>query len=181
MQDPMFVGGGKTGAQLAGDVRSLLRGQAPDALAHRDERFAVDVFHRQVMPVFRLADVENTADIWMCDCPSQPHFPGKPGERVPAHRPEVGQQLERHWLPQPEIFGAVDLAHGSTPEKTDDAKTGGEHMPRREPGIADLAGKTRAGPSRKKHGGSGFLPPSVSRPRSARRRRRGTGALTSRG
>ena len=137
MQDPMFVGGGKTGAQLAGDVVGLLRGQAPDALAHRDESFAVDVLHRQVMPVFRLADVEYTADIWMGDRPSQPHFRRKPGERVAAHRPEVGQQLERHRLPQPEILGAVDLAHGSTSEKTDDAKTCGEHMPRREPGIAD--------------------------------------------
>jgi hypothetical protein len=29
MEDAMFVGGGKTGAQLAGDVVSLLRGRRP--------------------------------------------------------------------------------------------------------------------------------------------------------
>ena len=62
--------------------------------------------------------------------------------RVPAQRPEVGQQLERHRLAQPEVVGAVDLAHGSASEKTDDAETCGEHMPRREPGLADRQGRS---------------------------------------
>ena len=40
-----------------------------------------------------------------------------------------GQELQRDRLSEPEIVGAVDLAHAAAPERRDDAVTVGEEVP----------------------------------------------------
>ena len=62
----MFVGGGKTKAQLSGEGRAPFSGAASPMRWRTDARVSPSTYSiEQVVPVFRLADVEHAADIWM--------------------------------------------------------------------------------------------------------------------
>ncbi len=65
MDDAALMCGGKSGAQLPGDLGRLVLGEAADAAKGCRQVFAIDVFHREVEQAFRFADVVDTADVGM--------------------------------------------------------------------------------------------------------------------
>ena len=96
-----------------------------------DEILAVDVLHREEQQAVGLADVVDAADV----------ADARPGARVAHFVVElrearrvvsqvVGQELQRDRLTEPEIVGAVDLAHAAAAEQPDDAVAAVEHVAR---------------------------------------------------
>jgi hypothetical protein len=135
VQDALVVRGGEAGAQLPRDVERLLPRQVADATEQRGERLAVHVLHRQVVQAIGVADVVDAADVGMRHAAREPHLAGEPRRRVLAVAGVRGQQLERDRLIEPQVVGAIYLAHRAASEQADDAVAAGEDVAGREPRL----------------------------------------------
>jgi hypothetical protein len=74
MKNSLDVGGGQSSAELAGNVESLVFGQAADAPKERSQVFSVDIFHGEKSVTLNFAYVVNAANVGMRNPPCDPHF-----------------------------------------------------------------------------------------------------------
>src|SRR5205085_1489609 len=93
------------------------------ALHHGVKRDPVHVLHRDVVErpavVFTMADFVDHGDVGMVERRSGPRFCEQtPGALVAV--PLAAQRLQRDAAAQPEILGAIDVAHAARPEAFDD-------------------------------------------------------------
>src|SRR5689334_17504650 len=58
VQDPLFVRGLQPGANLMGDFRRLVFGEAADAKEQRRQVLAIDILHRQEYGLAGFSDIE---------------------------------------------------------------------------------------------------------------------------
>jgi hypothetical protein len=130
VQDAAVVSGGEARTNLARDVERLVGGQVADARQQRGEVLAVDVFHREEMPMpIGLADVEHAAHVRVCDLARDADFGQKmfPSDRIVGKR--AGEEFQRDWDAELEVVRPVDLTHASTTEQSDDAVAPGDTVP----------------------------------------------------
>ena len=88
--------------------------QAADALQQRRQILAVDVFHREEVTAFKLADVVDAADVGMRHLPGNAHFCKQPLAPDGIICKRFWQKLQCHRLTQLEIIGTIDLAHSAS-------------------------------------------------------------------
>ena len=86
----------------------------------------------------------------MRDLARRAHFVVKLREARGIAGDRVGQELQRDRLPEPEIVGAIDLAHAAFAEQADDAIAAVEHRARRKAAVADRV--RRAEPPARRRG-----------------------------
>ena len=125
MEDAPGMRGGQPSTELPRDIDALAHGQAANAFEQARQILAVDVLHRQVQLTARVANVVDTADVWMRNLPRQPHLLAKPvsGPFVGAER---RQELEGNGLSELEILRAVDLSHAAATLQRNDSEAAGE-------------------------------------------------------
>ena len=150
MQHTLAVRGRETGAQLPRDLDGLVFRQTADAAQERGEVFAVDKLHREKRPprsctsrcawVVHLTDVEDAADVWMCDAQREAHFVEEAVEPRRVVLEGLGKKLQRHRLPELQIISPIDLTHAATPEQANHAVPARQDGSWKEPrGIAPMA------------------------------------------
>ena len=121
MQDAPVVRGRQSGAQLPRDVDRLVLGQAADAPQQRGEVLAVDVLHRQEVLAVGFADVVHAADVRMRDLARRCALRcGAASDTPRSCGSDCRQKLQRDGLAEPEVIGAIDLAHAAAAEEADD-------------------------------------------------------------
>ena len=72
----------------------------------------------------------------MRDLPRDAHFVVKARQHPGVPRHGFGQKLERHWLIEREIVGAIDLTHTALAEQADDLVARGHQHARGKTSIA---------------------------------------------
>ena len=78
-----------------------------------------------------LADVVHAADVGMRDPARDAHFVAEALERRSSSVCGFGQELQRDGLAQPEVVGAIDLAHAAAAQQRDHAIAFGDDQARR--------------------------------------------------
>ena len=81
-----------------------------------------------------LADVVDAADVGVRHLPRRPHFVVELREPHGIARRGLGQELQRDLLAEPQVVGAIDLAHAAAAEQPEDAVAAVEHRAGRETG-----------------------------------------------
>ena len=149
MQHAPFVRRGQARAQLARDFDRFILRKPSDAAQQRRQVLAVDVLHGQEVPPVDLAGVVDPAHVRVRHLPGQPDLAQEALEPARVARQIVGQEFERHLLPELQVVGPVDLAHAAPPEQTDDAVAAGEDDAGGEAGrVAGIGRSARAGGAR---------------------------------
>ena len=123
MQNSLGMGGGKTGAELAGDIESLVVRQTPDAAQQRREIFTIDIFHSEECVAIDFAHIVDTAHVGMRNAAGYADFIAEALQQAFIARRFIGKKLESDGLTERQIVGAVNLAHASFAEQSDDAIT----------------------------------------------------------
>ena len=119
MHDSSIVRGLQRLGQLAGDRQRFIQRQcaAQDALR---EVLSVDELHRDRVHRARLLDAVNRRDVGVVERGQRLRLAREPRQPVIVSRDGVGQDLERDVSLQPEVAGAVHLAHSTCAEAIDD-------------------------------------------------------------
>ena len=147
VQNAFRMGSRKARAELPRDLDPFVDRQPADALQQRRQILAVDVLHRQIKISVRLADVVDAADVGVCELTREAHLVAQPRTRalIESHRLRVvsgfgwtREKLQRDWLPQLEIVGAVHFAHPAATESRDDAEATGKERAGSEPAFIAL-------------------------------------------
>src|SRR5206468_1046676 len=110
MNESEVVRGGESGANLSRQLQRLVLRQSTDAPQQRRQFFALDEFHRKKMAAIDFADVVNAADVLVRNLPRHAHFAMKARERGSVTQQMIGEKLERDWLREFQIVGAIDFA-----------------------------------------------------------------------
>ena len=121
MQDSLFVRRRQPRAQFAGDLDTLVGGKAADPANQRRQILPVHVFHRKEHLAFDLAEIVNAADVGMRNLARDANFVAEARQSGFIAGDALGQKLERDWLLERQVVGAVDLAHSAFAEQRDDA------------------------------------------------------------
>ena len=121
VQHATFVRRRQAGAQLPRHLDRLVLRQPPDAAQQRGEVLAVDVLHREVRPAVDLADVVHAADVLVGDLARDAHLVVELRETRGIGGDGLGEELQRHGLVEPQVVGAVHLAHPAASKQPDDA------------------------------------------------------------
>src|SRR5437016_12010732 len=108
MNESEVVGGGEAGANASRKLQRLVLRQSTDAPQQRRQFFALDEFHRKKMAAVDLADVVNATDILVGNLPRHAHFAMKARERGGVAQQMIGKKLERDWLREFQVVGAID-------------------------------------------------------------------------
>jgi len=141
VHDAFLVRGRESGADVARDGQRFVGGEAADAAQQRREVFTVDVLHRDEDVMVDLDDVVKPADVRMRDLAAGAGLTIEPRARVVRRAETLGKELQRDGLAEPEIVGAIDLAHSAAPEHGDDAIAAAEDETGAEPcGRSGIAG-----------------------------------------
>ena len=98
MQDSLFVRRCQAGAELAGDLKRLIRRQTADAAKQRAKILAIHVLHGEKdMPV-KFADVVDAAHIGMRHLPRHAHLVSKTRECIRVAERAFGQEFQGYRL-----------------------------------------------------------------------------------
>ena len=76
-----------------------------------------------------LAHVVDAADVRVRNAARVAHLGQQPLARFRVAFQGGGEELQRDRLVEPQVVGAVHLAHAAAAEQRDDAVAGGEHAP----------------------------------------------------
>ena len=76
----------------------------------------------------------------MRDLPGRAHFVVKLRQPLRVFPHVVWQELQRDWLAEPQVVGAIHLAHAAPAEHADDAVAAVEHGAGRKASVADGIG-----------------------------------------
>jgi len=79
VQDPLLVGGRKSGAELSPDPDRLVGGESADAPQQRSQVLPVHIFHGQEVSSFVLGDVVHAADVRVGDLSRDADLPEEAG------------------------------------------------------------------------------------------------------
>ena len=137
MNKSEVVRGGEAGANLSRKLQRLVLRQSTDAPQQRRQFFALDEFHRKKMAAIDLADVVNAADILMRNLARHAHLAMKARERGGVTQQMIGEKLERDWLREFQIVGAIDFAHAALAEQAHDAITLRQNRARHKARVVD--------------------------------------------
>jgi hypothetical protein len=137
MQHTAVVRRGQRSAQLACEIGGSVFGKSADASQRRGEIFAVDVLHGEKQMAVDLADVVHAADVRMGDLARRADFVVELREADGIVLEAVGQELQGDRLAEPQIVGAVHLAHAALAEHRDDAIATVENRSGTEPSVRD--------------------------------------------
>ena len=129
MEDAPLVRRGQPGAELPRDLERLVLGQPADAAQQRRQVLAVHVLHREEQLAVDLADVVDAADVRVRHLPRGAHLVVELREPRRIVRERRRQELQRDRLAEPQVVGAIDLAHAAAPEQADDAIAAVEDAP----------------------------------------------------
>jgi len=121
VEDAFLVGRGDSGAKLSRDLERLVLGQAADAAQQCRQILTVDVLHRDEVLAVDLADVVDAADVGVSHAQGEPNLVQESPQSSGIAFEFDGQEFERDRLAELEILGAVNLAHPTATEQTDDA------------------------------------------------------------
>ena len=143
MQHPHLVSGGKSGAQLLGDLDALVPRQPADPLQENLEILTVDVFHRQKMLSVDLADVVHPADVGVADLPRQPNLVVEEFQSLGILGEVLRKKLQRHRVAELEVVRPVNFAHPPLADQRDDTVTLGDLRPRQKSTVLRSLGKRR--------------------------------------
>jgi hypothetical protein len=113
--------GGEAGAESASDLQRLVGRKPANAAQQRRKVLAIDIFHRKEKMTFDLADIVNAADVRMRHLTRKPDLITKALNRRGILTEGLGKKLERDWLAQREVVGAIHLSHSAFAEKGNDA------------------------------------------------------------
>jgi hypothetical protein len=119
VQHPLVVGGGEAGAELPGELHRLVLRQPSDPAQERAQVLAVHVLHGQEEMALHLPDVVHAAHRGVGDLARHPDFVVEPLAAIVVRLQGLGQELQRHLLPELQVVGAVDLAHAAAPHEGD--------------------------------------------------------------
>jgi hypothetical protein len=120
MQHTAVVRRGQRGAQLACEIGGSVFGKTAEAAQRRGEIFAVDVLHGEKQMAVDFADVVHAADVRMGDLARRADFVVELREADGIVLEAVWQELQGDRLAEPQIVGAVHLAHAALAEHRDD-------------------------------------------------------------
>ena len=144
MDDALLVRRRQPGAELLCDLEDLRRREVSDALQQGREVFAVDELHRQEMPAVDFVHVVDAADVVVRDLARRADFRVEAFERRRPRHHRLGQELQRDRLAEPEIVGAIHLAHAADAEQADDPEPLPEHRAGGESPGRDPIGRPEA-------------------------------------
>ena len=137
------VGGGQSGAELAGDIERLIFGQTADAAQQRREILAIDVFHGEEGVALDVAHVVDAANVGMRNPPRDPHFIFETLQQTLIAGGFIGKKLERHRLAEREVVGAIHLAHAAFSQQSNDAIATSQQAAGYEAAFAEIFRRTR--------------------------------------
>ncbi len=95
----------KSGAELAGGLDCLVRGQSPDAQEQRRKVFAVHILHGDERHAFDFADVVNAADVGVRYQARHAHFAVESLQQALIARRLFAQKLQGYRLSERQVGG----------------------------------------------------------------------------
>lgn len=94
VDDAQLMSCSKSRAELMRNLQTFIGVQSPNTLQQRGQVFAVDELHRDKWTIVTLGNVENTADIGMCDLSCDTDFALHLGPGVGDMRNRLWQELQ---------------------------------------------------------------------------------------
>ncbi len=138
MEDSVLVRRRETQTELARDLLRFLPTGSTETLEHLGKIAAIDILHGEKDVSVDLGDVIDLTDVGVGHLAGGLHLGTEALESRRVGCELDGEKLERHRLAELEIVGAVDLAHPSPAEETDDAIAGPEHGARKKPAVVGV-------------------------------------------
>ena len=124
-------------AELTRNIQGLVFREAADASERGREVFSVDILHGQVQKAAGLADVVHAAHVGMRDLSRRSYLVVKLREASGIAAEVLGQELQGHRLPEPEVVGPIHLAHPAAAEQADDSIPIVQDRARSKPAVVD--------------------------------------------
>src|SRR5215471_17135566 len=119
MDDAFLMRGFESLRNLLGDAERLIDGYRPagDALI---EALAINEFEDQELRAVDLFEAVNLRDVWMVERGEHLRFATEPGDAFGIVRERGGQDLQRDVTTELGVLRAVDLAHATGTDGSDD-------------------------------------------------------------
>jgi hypothetical protein len=119
------------------DGQCLVFRKTPDAAQRGGQILPVHVLHREIQETVGFADVVHPADVRVGDLARRAHFVVELREAQGIAPQVLRQELQRAWLAEPQIVGAVDLSHPAASQQPDDPIAPVERCAGREASVID--------------------------------------------
>src|SRR5262245_8901002 len=111
----------ETAADLDCHAQCLVLSEPADPPQQRGEIFSLDMLHRNEVTPIDFADIEDPADVRMCNLPRQPNFVEEQLQATVVAGILAAQKLECDSDIEREILCLIDDAHAAAAEMADDA------------------------------------------------------------
>jgi hypothetical protein len=129
--------GGQARANLPSNFDGFVLREAADTAQERAEVFAVDVLHCEKRGAIDFADIVDSAHVGVRDAAGDPNFVLESLEHAFVTSGFFGQELHRYRLTKRQVVSAIDFAHATFAEQSDDSITSGDQAAREESAFAD--------------------------------------------